>query len=146
MENTSHEDYGSDFLSFEELHLFEESLNRAVDHNDFLTIFYVRFKNESDEIARFFENTDIKSLKEKLIKTLTLTTIANLEPDRVNQHLKDLGKYHQGLSVPKSLYTQWKDSLIEVARLCDPQYDAKLEKIWQKGINVAIRQLLKGYT
>jgi len=146
MASNPHEDYGSDFLSFEELHLFEESLNRAVDHNYFLTIFYVRFKNESDEIARFFEKTDIMALKEKLVKTLTLTTMANLEPERVSQHLKDLGKYHQGLSVPKSLYTQWKDSLIEVALLCDPEYSPQLEKIWQKAINVAIRQLLQGYT
>lgn len=132
-------------LSFVELHQFEESLERAINHHDFLTIFYIRFMQESDEIASFFDNVDIMKLKDKLAKTLMLSTMANLEPKKYQHQLEELGKYHQKMSIPKKLYSTWKDSIMEVAHLCDPEWNPELEKVWKKAMDVTIRIMFRGY-
>jgi len=142
---TYYEESKIDSLSPEELVLFEESLARAIECHNFLDVFYDRFKKSSNEVASLFEHTDMPVLQEKLVKTLTLTALANSEPDRVEQHLQELGTHHQGLSVPQAMYQAWENALISVLHSCDPEFSPELDRIWHQALQVAICKLHQGY-
>jgi len=129
----------------EELQLFEESLARAIECGNFLNDFYEHFIGSSNEISTIFQDVNMPALQDKLAKTLTLTTLANTDPERVDQHLQQIGKYHQGLSIPKVMYKAWADALICVLHACDPEFSTELERIWHKAIHVAICKMHEGY-
>jgi len=144
-ELTSDEYSENDFLTTEELSLFNESLDRVIKCESFLDRFYDRFINSSEQTARIFEGVNMQALQSKLAKTLTLMSLANTEPWRVDEHLKGIGQYHQGLSIPKILYSSWRNSLVSTLHSCDPEFHPEIERVWHKAISVAIKKMHEGY-
>jgi len=132
-------------LSSKELRSFSKSLERAISSRQFLSTFYENFIQSSEEIATFFVHVDMPELQDKLSKTLTLMLLANIEPERVDEHLKKLGQYHQELSIPKYLYSAWRDSLIRALDSNDLEFSPELHTIWLKATNVAISKMHEGY-
>ncbi|MCW8963269.1 MAG: hypothetical protein OQL16_05680, partial [Gammaproteobacteria bacterium] len=112
---------------------------------DFLDIFYERFKKSSNEVMEIFQDVDMPKLQEKLVKTLTLTALANTEPGRVEQHLQALGKHHQGLSVTMQMYQAWENALISVLHSCDPEFTPELDRIWRQALQITICNMHRGY-
>ena len=133
------------FLSPEQLGLLEESLGRALRSDSFLDVFYERLKISSKEIAAFFQDVNMSALQEKLLKSLKLTTLAHDDPQAVDQHLQELGKYHQGLSIPQSMYQAWQNALVSVLHSCDPEFGPELDRMWHQALEVIIFKMHQGY-
>ena len=136
---------GINFLSPEELGLFGESLDRAIKCDNFLDIFYERLKQSSNEVAEIFKDVNMPALHEKVLKTLRLATLANTDPQGIDRHLQELGKYHQGLSIPQSMYQAWQNALVSVLHSCDPEFGPELDRIWHQVLEVAIYKMHQGY-
>ena len=60
-------------------------------------------------------------------------------------YLEYLGKYHRDIRVPRRLYTEWREALINSASRCHPDFDDELVRIWNDCINVGIENMLKAY-
>ncbi len=124
---------------------FVASLERVSARHEFLDIFYDEFMGQSEEIRALFSSTDIAHLKQKLKGTLRLSATAASSVEGGELYLQHLGRLHHRLEIGVHLYEQWLDALVLAVSRCDPEYDARIERLWRKFIGYSIDVLTAQY-
>jgi len=111
--------------------VFNDSFER-INHSpaDFFAEFYRRFVGGSDEVARFFANTDMAKQREAL--RASLFYLMTFDEDRqVGAHMLDLLRKHRGdLHIPPELYDFWLKTMIDTVRVVDREFDNDVETAW----------------
>jgi len=108
----------------------EDSLGRCLNHGDLFGRFYEIFTASNPEIARKFENSDIKKQKDLLQYGIILANMFyNDNPIGING-IKRIRESHSRskLDIKPSLYKYFLDSFIRAASELDPKFDDETEK------------------
>jgi hemoglobin-like flavoprotein len=124
--------------------LFHASLDRAMQHPDFLQIFYRRFMDSSEEIADMFKDRDMGRIQKKLKMTLQTVSEHTEGQPGLAMYLELLGRIHQRLDISPEQFTLWRNALIETAEDCDELFTPKLREAWERAIDAVIAQMQRG--
>lgn len=111
--------------------LLNESLQRCMENEKFLTIFYDRFLHSSPEIRAKFTDTNlthqIDMMRNSLYGIISVSE-ANWQSD---QMLTDIAQKHQNLDIKPEHYTLWETSLLSTVAQCDPEYNEEIREAWK---------------
>jgi len=123
---------------------FNESFERCVNHPLFIDQFYDLFLASSDEVKEIFKNTDMDTQKAVLVTSMAYMTSAY---DNETDCLSAIADRHSknDLNIKPHLYPLWLDSLIEAAKLVDPFFDMKTEKMWRETMQDGIDFMVSKY-
>ena len=127
-------------LDVDRLDRFQRSMERCLADTTFLSRFYARFLLSSDEVARLFENTDMKKQAEILKRSLYLVLRAAHGLEDGVEHLVQVRHTHgsRGLKIGAHLYQHWLDTLLTAAEETDPRWDDELHEIWRGALQPCI--------
>lgn len=126
----------------------DESFRRCCVQREFLDRFYERFLSSSPEIRDRFRGTDFVRQRRALLASLHLILLAAEDEEKgPPRYLKDLAELHsrQRLDIRPEFYDQWRKSLIDTVRECDPEFDAAIEEAWERVLGVGISYLVRHY-
>jgi hemoglobin-like flavoprotein len=124
--------------------LFHASLDRAMQHPDFLQIFYRRFMDSSEEIASMFNGRDMGRIQKKLKMTLQTVSEHTEGQPGLAMYLELLGRIHQRLNITSEQFKLWRNALIETAEECDELFTPQLRGAWERAIDAVIAQMQRG--
>ena len=109
-----------------------DSLQRCLNNNDFIAIFYQHFVDSDPEIRELFKNSDMARQQEMMGKSLMSMIAASEENWHSDQQLVNLSRQHQQLSIQPRHFELWEQSLLKTIAQCDPDFDEKIASCWQK--------------
>ena len=124
---------------------FEESLRRCNNVPDFLDRFYDRFLESSPKVREKFEGTDFVRQKRALRASFhLLLTVASDEKRSPERYLREVAATHDrnNRNITAELYDLWLDTLLETVRECDPNFNAAVEKAWERVMMIGIHYML----
>lgn len=107
-------------------------------------IFYQNFKASDPAISKLFRDSEMEKQKEMLKQSLSMAIIFpqnNVVAKRAMAKLK-LMHGPEGMNVEPSYYQYWLDSLISTLKVCDPYFDANLERMWREVMGKTIHYFL----
>ena len=110
--------------------LLNESLQRCLENDQFLIIFYKLFLESSDEIKDKFSGIDEEhqiNMMRQSLNTIISVSEANWESDKF---LSDMAIKHKDMNIKPELYTLWQSSLLSAVSKCDKQYNEDIRKAW----------------
>lgn len=118
--------------------LLNESLQRCLENEQFLSIFYGLFLESSEEIKTQFDNTDqshqINMMRQSL-NTIISVSESNWESDKF---LTDMAKKHKEMNIKPEHYVLWESSLLAAVAECDNQYNDEIRDAWKFILNRGI--------
>jgi len=123
---------------------FNASFERCINDPFFLDQFYEVFLSSSEEVSLLFHNTDMGTQKAMLMTSLVYMSRANNdEPDL----LATIAEKHNknNLNIKPYFYSLWLDSLITAAKVIDPFFDKKTEKLWRETLQSGIDFMISKY-
>lgn len=111
--------------------LLNESLQRCLNNEQFLEIFYRLFIESSPEIKSLFRNTDFQKQFDMMGKSL-MTMIAASESNWISdQQLSRLANIHRKLNIKPEHFEIWESSLLASIKQCDPAFNEEIKKAWK---------------
>jgi hemoglobin-like flavoprotein len=122
----------------DELQRFQASLARVTEQDLFFERFYERLFSESEQIGAFFHDRDLDSVISKLRLTLTMVAEAAAGRPGLEMYLEMLGNIHRRLQVEPRYFRQWRTALLATVVRYDPQYDARIDRAWQRVVDHVI--------
>jgi hemoglobin-like flavoprotein len=136
-------------MSGERVEAFLESLKRCQATPVFLTAFYERFMDSSDEVRQKFAHTDFERQTRMLADSLLVLAVAaqGRQDSPAWESLPTLAARHskRQLDVPPHLYDLWLECLIQSARQCDPEFSPSVERAWRETLAVGIAYMKGNY-
>jgi hypothetical protein len=126
---------------------FNESFERCMASGRFFDVFYDHFLGSSSEIAAKFQGTDFGRQK-RMLKLSLYTMVGAVvlrSPDYSALYNLALRHARTGSDIPPHLYPLWLDSLIFAARICDREFDAKIEANWRELIQPGVDYIVSLY-
>lgn len=126
---------------------FLGSLDRCSSNDAFLTDFYKRFIESSDEVRHKFRHTSFDKQKRMLLKSLRLSAEATSGDPKALSDLTDRGETHnrRHLDIKPELYQLWLESLITTAQEFDGQWTESTERSWRTVLGFVIRRMTADY-
>ncbi len=129
--------------------VFNASLRRCLESEDFLKRFYELFLNSSPEIKEKFRDTDFERQRRVLRDSfLVMEMVSESSPDSPAwASLRKLAVAHdrQHRDIRPELYDIWLESLSEAVSEIDPDYSSEIEKAWRKTMQTGINQMQAAY-
>ena len=118
----------------DDVELVNDSLERCTPQVDFFTSFYERFRNSSDEVAKKFEGTDVRTQTRALRDAFYLLLRAvGGDPEAWQAlELRAVRHDHRHLNISSGMYQLWLDSLLATIREFDPKLDDETEAAWRR--------------
>lgn len=129
------------------LSIFNESLDRCIERQEFLTHFYETLLASSDEIAKKFETTEFEKQKAALKTALYVLLFAHKYGLTGDAYLKGLAERHgqTDLDIRPELYDLWLDCLLKTVREFDPLFDDAIERSWRTVLRPGIEFMKAEY-
>lgn len=114
--------------------LFNDSYERAVasDSEEFFSRFYEIFIASDARIPDMFSATDMKQQRRVLMASL-MYLIDLAVTNKPGKQLMGIAGRHgiEGMNIPRELYDNWMESLLQTVSECDPRYDKDTEMAWR---------------
>ena len=126
----------------------KDSLDVILDESvQFTSRFYQRFLNSYPDVQQFFEGVDMKRQAVVLNHSLVLVAEYARQPHgAVTQYLNLLGWQHYQKDIPQTLYSDWRDCLLEtLEEVHGEQWTDTLEANWRNAIHATFDAMLKDY-
>lgn len=126
---------------------FLASLNRCEESEDFLTAFYGRFLDSSQDVRDKFRYTEFRKQKAMLSKSLQLAAGATNGEAESLQDLHERSKTHDRWhhNIKPEMYELWLESLIQTAQEFDPEWNETTESHWRSILGHVIAHMVKRY-
>ena len=127
--------------------LFLDSLNRCAADNGFISAFYKRFLNSSDEVRRKFRFTDFKKQEAMLLGSLRLIAGATAGDSEALHELRERATTHDRyhLNIKAELYDLWLAAIVDTAKEFDPQWSAEVEESWHTILGHVVQHMVRHY-
>lgn len=127
--------------------LFQESLNRCAESEEFIRSFYDRFLSASEDVREKFEHTDFDIQNQMLLRSLRITAGATAgDPDALRElraRAQTHDRYH--LDIEPRLYEIWRTALIATASEFDSEWSDDIEHAWDNILGHVIHYMTKFY-
>jgi hemoglobin-like flavoprotein len=125
-----------------------ESVQRIHDSQDnFGDRFYQRFFERQPAAKKFFR--EIHLPRQAVILTMQLSVIQAYyhgNSRAAGQYLQILGSRHRALGVPRELYPEFRDTLLETLEgFLGDDWTAELATEWRAAIDAASEKMFEGY-
>ncbi|MEZ4701354.1 MAG: CBS domain-containing protein [Rhodothermales bacterium] len=133
-------------LKDKDFQLFNDSLERCLEGNQFIEEFYDRFMHSSHQIAALFAHTDMERQYRMLRGSIYMCMLAAKNHIQVRGRLSALGDRHNEMGVRPLYYSFWLESLLETVRTNDPRFSDQIEDVWRAIMAPGIRLLVSRYT
>ncbi len=126
----------------------DESLDRILESQEiFGEAFYEVFLSTYPEVQEFFHGVDMQ--RQAVLLTMALTVVEQNYSDghlTTKKYLRYLGRQHDERGIPKSLYSQWRDAMLETLyQFHGDDWDQQVAKQWREAIESAIQVMFEGY-
>jgi len=111
--------------------ILNDSLQRCLANERFISIFYELFLDTSDEIREKFKNSDFErqiNMMQKSLNTIISVSESNWESDKF---LSEMAKKHKQLDIKPEHYELWENSLLATVAQCDQQYNEEICEAWK---------------
>ncbi len=127
--------------------LFQKSLDRCAESEQFVPSFYKRFLAISDEIRDKFEHTNFEQQNRMLMRSLKLVVSATAGEQEGLQELRERAETHDRhhLNIEPRLYDHWREAIIATAKEFDDRWDDDIEDAWQSILGYVIQHMTKYY-
>ena len=127
--------------------LFLASIERCDRDADFLTRFYLRFMDSSDDVRDKLRNTDLAVQNRMLRRSLELAAAAARgEREGLNELLMRARTHDRDhLDIAPALYALWREALIATAAEHDPDWDAEVEEAWRAVLGFMVEFMSSRY-
>jgi len=126
---------------------FVMSLERCLQSSGFITAFYGRFLESSDEVKEKFARTDFGAQEKRLersLRTMAGVMVGDLEALRhLNARAVSHDRYH--LDIRPDLYELWRWALLTTAQEFDREWSPFTEESWRVILENAIAYMTKRY-
>ena len=113
--------------------LFSESFKRltgGVDGHAFYMRFYEHFVERSEEIRKFFAESDM--IAQATMIEFSLPFLTRFAQTHVcSKALAEIAKGHAELGIPTQLYTDWVEALLQTVQERDPEHNEAVELAWR---------------
>ena len=125
-----------------------ESIHSILSRPELVTdLFYVKYLDRYPDLRAYFEGVEMQhqAVLLKMALTVTQQYYEHRYP-AAEQYLFVLGQKHHLRQVPKSLYADWRDCLLDTfQQFLGDDWDAPLEREWTEAINLATDVMHRGY-
>ena len=123
------------------------SFNRCESHGEFGEVFYESFLNASQEIPRYFENTEFVRQRIVIRDSVKMMVEHDVAEPEMQVMLKRLGETHNraNRNIPPFLYELWLDSVCATVKLLDPEWDDDLDRLWRVRLRPGIQVITAAY-
>ncbi len=121
--------------------LFQESLERATQAENFYPSFYQRFMSDSPDTQELFKGRDMERIQKKLRMTLQMVTDTSNGLPGLDMYMGLLGRIHTRLNISQLQFVQWRRALIETAEECDPEFTPETRQAWETSIDKVIAKM-----
>jgi hemoglobin-like flavoprotein len=125
-----------------------ESLHQVLaSKNIFGESFYETFFHRCPEARGFFEGVNLDRQAVQLTMALMVIDKQYSHPyAAAAEYLRYLGTKHHDRSIPKHLYPQWCEAMLEtLAKFHESDWDETLENQWREAIEKVIKIMFQGY-
>ncbi|WP_109831634.1 globin [Reichenbachiella versicolor] len=121
----------------------QQSYGRCIISNGFFDDFYKKFMDSNSEIKKMFENTDMTQQKKLVRHGLSFVIQFSSDSSIAKNKMKDLRKSHaaDAMDIPKWMYQNWLNSLLETVRSHDKSIDTITLKDWKVVLQKGIAQI-----
>ena len=126
----------------------EQSMSRILDSQQSLgDAFYDVFLNRHPEVQQYFADTNMKRQAALLTTALILIERYQASPNpAVEQYLQYLGTKHHERNIPRELYPNWRDAMLDtLAKFHGDDWDEELAGAWTGAIDHASELMFEGY-
>ncbi|MES0370710.1 MAG: globin [Mariprofundaceae bacterium] len=114
----------------------------------FVTAFYVRLMEASEDIQKKFENIDLDAQAEILAHSIVMSFLfVDKNQNAAARCLNNVRESHNrhNLDISPELYDVWLECMIETVSVCDPQATEELLADWHTVMSVAVEHVRDGY-
>lgn len=114
--------------------LFNDSYERAVasDSAAFFSRFYEIFFASDPRIPQMFSDTDMKQQRKVLMASVMYLIDLAVSRKPGTQLMRIAGRHGiEGMNIPRALYDNWMESLLQTVSECDAGYDRDTEMAWR---------------
>jgi len=127
--------------------VFELSLGRCLQSEDFLRTFYQRLLASSDAIAEKFRFTDMDRQRNMLESSLKLCKEAVAGTPEGLAQLTEIGRSHDRFhrDIKPEWYPLWLDSLVVTAADFDPKWSPEIEQAWRHVLGFVTARIASFY-
>jgi len=127
--------------------IFLGSLNRCAVDDTFISTFYERFLNSSDEVSHKFRFTEFDKQQEMLLKSLRISAAASSGEPAALREVAERSRTHDRnhLDIRPVLYDLWLDALINTAREFDRHWDETTEDAWRTVLGFVVKHMTSRY-
>ena len=114
----------------------------------FVTAFYVRLMEASEDIRKKFEHIDMDAQAEILAHAIVMSFLfVDKNQKSAARCLNNVRESHNrhNLDISPELYDVWLECMIETVAVCDPQSTKTLLADWHTVMTVAVEHIREGY-
>ena len=125
-----------------------ESVNAIVARPELVTdLFYIKYLDRYPDLQQYFVGVEMEH--QAVLLKMALTVVQQYHEHgypAAEQYLLVLGHKHALRQVPKSLYADWRDCLLDtLEQFLGDQWDDALEEDWTAAIDSATTVMHRGY-
>lgn len=125
-----------------------ESVAKILSQNGTLApCFYERFFAQVPAAGPFFASTNMNH--QASVLQMSLQVIEQFSAhgyEAVGDYLKVLGFKHRERGIPREMYAQWREILLEtLAGFHGKEWNSQLAAAWAQALNLSIDKMLEGY-
>lgn len=124
------------------------SMQTVLRHEDIVVCkFYDKFFHECPQAKVFFDGIDIRQQAVKLTSALNVLELHHRHASPAAQEfLEYLGRHHDELGIPSTLYSGFRSALLETLRdFHGDEWHAALAAEWEAAIDTGIQVMLSQY-
>jgi len=114
----------------------------------FVSAFYVRLMEASEDIQKKFKDIDMDAQAEILAHAIVMSFLfVDKNQKGAARCLNNVRESHSrhNLDISSELYDVWLDCMIETVEFCDPQVTKALITDWREVMSVAVEHVREGY-
>jgi hemoglobin-like flavoprotein len=114
----------------------------------FVSAFYKRLMETSDDIKKRFEHIDMESQADTLAHAIVMSFLfVDKNHESATRCLNNVRESHSrhNLNIPPHLYDVWLECMIETVGACDPHANDQLLTDWHEVMSMAITHIREGY-
>lgn len=127
--------------------LFLGSVGRCVAADGFISAFYNRFLEASDEIKLKFQFTDFEKQNQMLKRSLELCAGATSGDPESLRELNERAQTHSRdhLNIRPEFYDVWLKTIVETASEFDEEWDDSIEAAWNRVLGYAVKHMIRKF-
>ena len=137
------------YMNYEEIfdHSYERVKNTSVDGKTFFAAFYDNFLSLSPEIAKYFQNVDMKKQIRMMEKSFYSLFIF-YATQNADGFLEARAKRHSeaDLGITLDLFDTWMDAIIKTVKEFDPRYTNEIGLSWRIVLSPGMTYMKYRYT